>query len=96
VKEVATPVFFGVTIIILVFLPLMTMEGMEGKMFAPLAYTIAIALAISLLLSLTLSPVLSSYLLKGGSEADTWLVRTLRRPYDYLLRWALGHRRIML
>ena len=58
VKEVATPVFFGVTIIILVFLPLMTMEGMEGKLFGPLAYTIAIALAISLLLSLTLSPVL--------------------------------------
>ena len=51
VGEVATPVLFGVTIIILVFLPLMTLEGMEGKMFAPLAYTIAIALAISLLLS---------------------------------------------
>jgi cobalt-zinc-cadmium resistance protein CzcA len=57
VKEVATPTVFGVTIIILVFLPLMTLEGMEGKMFAPLAYTIAIALAISLVLSLTLSPI---------------------------------------
>ena len=45
VKEVATPVIFGICIIILVFLPLMTFEGMEGKMFAPLAYTIAIALA---------------------------------------------------
>ena len=96
VKEVATPVLFGVTIIILVFLPLMTLEGMEGKLFAPLAYTIAIALAISLLLSLTLSPVLSSYLLKGGSEEDTWLVRVLRRPYNYLLRWALNHRKIMV
>jgi cobalt-zinc-cadmium resistance protein CzcA len=96
VKEVATPVFFGVTIIILVFLPLMTLEGMEGKMFAPLAYTIAIALAISLVLSLTLSPVLSSYLLKGGSENDTWLVRILRRPYDYLLSWALTHRKTMV
>jgi cobalt-zinc-cadmium resistance protein CzcA len=96
VKEVATPVFFGVTIIILVFLPLMTMEGMEGKMFAPLAYTIAIALAISLVLSLTLSPVLSSYLLRGGSEDDTWLVRTLRRPYEGMLHWALGHRKSMV
>ncbi len=96
VKEVATPVLFGVTIIILVFLPLMTLEGMEGKLFAPLAYTIAIALAISLLLSLTLSPVLSSYLLKGGSEEDTWLVRVLRKPYDYLLHWALTHRKIMV
>jgi cobalt-zinc-cadmium resistance protein CzcA len=94
VGEVATPVLFGVTIIILVFLPLMTLEGMEGKMFAPLAYTIAIALGISLILSLTLSPVLSSYLLKGGSENDTWLVRTLRRPYNALLHWALRHRAI--
>ena len=59
VNEVATPTLFGVTIIILVFVPLMTLQGMEGKMFAPLAYTIAIALAISLVLSLTLSPVLS-------------------------------------
>ncbi len=88
VQEVATPTLFGVTIIILVFLPLMTLEGMEGKMFAPLAYTIAIALGISLILSLTLSPVLSSYLLKGGSEDDTWLVRLLRRPYNRLLDWA--------
>src|SRR6201996_2608307 len=94
VKEVATPVVFGVTIIILVFLPLMTLEGMEGKMFSPLAYTIAIALAISLVLSLTLSPVLSSYLLKGGSEDDTWLCRVLRKPYESLLHWAMAHRRI--
>jgi cobalt-zinc-cadmium resistance protein CzcA len=94
VNEVATPVLFGVAIIILVFLPLMTLEGMEGKMFAPLAYTIAIALGISLILSLTLSPVLSSYLLKGGSEEDTWLVRGIRRPYNSMLQWVLGHRKI--
>ncbi len=93
VGEVATPTLFGVAIIILVFVPLMTLEGMEGKMFAPLAYTIAIALAISLILSLTLSPVLSSYLLQGGSEEDTFLVRWLRRPYDFLLGWALCHRK---
>ncbi len=64
VMEVATPVIFGVGVIILVFLPLMTLSGMEGKMFSPLAFTIAIALAISLVLSLSLTPVLSSYLLK--------------------------------
>jgi cobalt-zinc-cadmium resistance protein CzcA len=93
VIEVATPVLFGVAIIILVFLPLMTLEGMEGKMFAPLAYTIAIALAISLILSLTLSPILSSYLLKGGSEEDTRLVRWIRRPYNSMLYWVLGHRK---
>jgi cobalt-zinc-cadmium resistance protein CzcA len=93
VGEVATPVLFGVTIIILVFLPLMTLEGMEGKMFAPLAYTIAIALGISLLLSLTLSPILCSYMLRGGSEEDTWFVRRLRQPYNAMLEWAMGHRK---
>src|SRR3954453_22193506 len=91
VDDVATPVIFGVGIIILVFLPLMTLEGMEGKMFAPLAYTIAIALGVSLILSLTLSPVLASYLLKGGAEHDTWVVATLKRPYLYLLNVALGN-----
>lgn len=77
---------FGICIIIFVFLPLMTLEGMDGKMFAPLAYTIAIALGISLRLSLTLSPVLSAYLLKGGNEHDTLLVRLLKQPDVLLLR----------
>ena len=88
VLEVGTPVIFGICIIILVFLPLMTLQGMEGKMFAPLAYTIAIALAISLVLSLTLSPVLSLYLLKGGHEHETLVVRMLKKPYSILLHWA--------
>ncbi|HQR03648.1 MAG: efflux RND transporter permease subunit [Proteobacteria bacterium] len=98
VREVATPVIFGVGIIILVFLPLMTLEGMEGKMFAPLAYTIAIALFISLVLSLTLSPVLSSYLLRvplhgdGQGEHDTRAIAAMKRPYLRLLHWALAHR----
>jgi len=91
VLEVATPVIFGVGIIILVFLPLMTLQGLEGKLFAPLAYTIAIALAISLLISLTLSPALASYILKGGAEQDTWLIRTIKAPYLRLLAWALAN-----
>ncbi|HTJ97048.1 MAG TPA: efflux RND transporter permease subunit [Rhodocyclaceae bacterium] len=95
VVEVATPVIFGVGIIILVFLPLMTLQGMEGKMFAPLAYTIAIALAISLALSLTLSPVLSSYLLKppahGDGDHDTKLIRFMKKHYMKLLHLALGN-----
>ena len=94
VMEVGTPVIFGIGIIILVFLPLMTLEGMEGKMFAPLAYTIAIALAISLVLSMTLSPVLAAYLLKGGSEHDTLLLRLIKRPYLGLLRGALNSPKI--
>lgn len=93
VQEVATPVIVGVGIIILVFLPLMTLSGMEGKMFAPLAFTISIALAISLFLSLTLSPVLSSYLLKGGAEHDTKLIAFMKRHYLRMLHWALGNSR---
>lgn len=93
VQEVATPVIVGVGIIILVFLPLMTLSGMEGKMFAPLAFTIAIALAISLVLSLTLSPVLSSYLLKGGAEHDTRVIAFLKRYYLRMLNWALTNSR---
>jgi cobalt-zinc-cadmium resistance protein CzcA len=91
VLEVATPVVFGICIIILVFLPLMTLEGMEGKIFSPLAYTIAIALAISLVLSLTLSTVLSFYLLKGGSEHDTFLVRMLKAPFRWQLQAAVNN-----
>ncbi len=89
-REVGTPVVFGVGIICLVFVPLMTMEGIEGKLFGPLAYTIAIALFISLIVSLTLSPVLCSYLLKGGKEHDTWLIALMRKPYLGLLDFALG------
>jgi cobalt-zinc-cadmium resistance protein CzcA len=91
VMEVGTPVIFGICIIILVFLPLMTLEGMEGKLFAPLAHTIAIALAISLVLSLTLTPVLSAYGLKGGSEEDTFLVRWMKKPYLAMLGWTTQH-----
>jgi cobalt-zinc-cadmium resistance protein CzcA len=96
VKEVATPVIFGVGIIILVFLPLMTLTGMEGKMFAPLAYTISIALFISLVLSLTLTPVLSSYMLKvevGHGEHETRAIAAMKKPYLKLLHWALSNQK---
>ncbi len=89
--EVATPVIFGVSIIILVFLPLMTLEGMEGKMFAPLAFTIAIALFVSLVLSLTLTPVLCSYMLVGKDEHDTRLVAMAKKPYLRMLNWSLAN-----
>lgn len=99
VQEVATPVLFGVGIIILVFLPLMTLQGMEGKMFAPLAYTIAIALFVSLVLSLTLTPVLSSYLLKvevGHGDHETRAVKAMKGHYLWMLHWALGNQRKVL
>ena len=90
VSEVGTPVIFGISIIILVFLPLMTLEGMEGKTFSPLAYTIAIALAISLVVSLTLSPVLCAYILKGGADHDTRIIAALKSGYRRLLNAALA------
>lgn len=90
VAEIGTPVIFGISIIILVFLPLMTLEGMEGKTFSPLAYTIAIALAISLVVSLTLSPVLCSYILKGGADHDTKIIAFLKAGYRRLLNLALA------
>ena len=88
-KEVATPVLFGVGIIILVFLPLMTMQGMEGKMFSPLALTIAIALTISLVLSFSLSPALCSFFLTGGSGEDTKLIQKIKTPYVNVLKKVL-------
>jgi cobalt-zinc-cadmium resistance protein CzcA len=93
--EVARPIVFGVAVIIVVFLPIATLQGLEGKMFAPLAYTISIALGCALLLSMTLIPALASLGLKpapvfGGGRiphpAD--LVRRIYRPQ---LRWALDH-----
>ncbi len=89
-SEVATPTIFGIAIIILVFLPLMTLQGIEGKMFAPLALTIAMALAVSLVVSLLLSPVLCSLFLKGGGDHETWLIAFLKRRYTPLLDAALG------
>lgn len=96
VKEVAQPVVFGIAIIVVVFLPLLTLHGMEGKMFKPLAYTIMLALLLSLVFSLTLSPVLCSLLLQRGSEEDPWIVRWATRLYAPLLRWALGHKLTVL
>jgi cobalt-zinc-cadmium resistance protein CzcA len=69
---------------------------MEGKMFKPLAYTIMIALLVSLILSLTLSPVLCSLMLKRGSEHDPWIVRQAKGLYEPTLRWALGHRTLVV
>lgn len=79
--EVGTPVIFGLIVTVLVFLPLMTLEGMEGKTFSPLAITISISLFIALIVSLLLSPVLCDYLIKGGSEQDTKVIAVLKNGY---------------
>ena len=95
-QEVATPTVFGIVIIILVFLPLMTLQGIEGKLFAPLALTIVMALAVSLLVALFLTPVLCSYILKGGADHDTRVIAVLKRAYLQLLDRALSHQRATL
>ncbi len=95
-REVAAPVTSGIIIIILVFLPLLTLQGLEGKMFGPVALTIVFALATSLVLSLTVVPVLASYLLQRGVHHEPWLVRKLSALYDRVLTTALAHGRVFV
>ncbi len=91
VREVSVPVTAGVLIIITVFLPLLTLQGLEGKLFSPVALTIMFALAGSLLLSLTVIPVLSSYLLKEVSHEEPLLLRKALALYEPILHWALAN-----
>lgn len=95
-REVAVPVAAGIAIIVIVFLPLLSLEGLEGKLFAPVALTIVFALTVSLLLSLTLVPVMASWLLHVGPAHEPWLVRHLNRFYVVLLAWAMRHERLMI
>ncbi len=96
VKEVITPVAAGVAIIIIVFLPLLTLQGLEGKLFIPVALTIVFALAASLLLSLTVVPMLASFLLKRVSHQEPWLVRKAMGVYAPLLQRALNRERVVI
>ncbi|MHB8837997.1 MAG: efflux RND transporter permease subunit, partial [Gemmatimonadaceae bacterium] len=95
-KEVGRPILFAIAIIILVFLPLFTLEGVEGKMFRPMAFAISFAMVGSLIFSLTAIPVLCVYFLRAGSEEDTWIMRQIKRPYLPVLRWSIVHRKQML
>lgn len=88
-REVSVPVSSGIIIIVIVFLPLLTLQGLEGKLFVPVALTIVFALTSSLLLALTVIPVLASFLLGRGAHRDPWLVRALERLYLPVLRWSL-------
>ncbi|MBA5687827.1 efflux RND transporter permease subunit [Rugamonas apoptosis] len=93
VREVALPVTAGMLVIMIVFLPLLSLQGLEGKLFGPVALTIIFALAASLLLSLTVIPVLASLLLKEHHGDAPRLVQWLERQYRRLLVAALGHGR---
>ena len=95
-REVGNPIAFAILIIIVVFLPLLSLQGLEGKMFKPMAFNISFAMAGSLLLALTLIPVLAALMLKPKEEKDTRLVAVLKRRYDTVLMWSLRHRHVVL
>ena len=91
-SEVTVPVTAGIIIIALVFMPLLSLQGLEGKLFAPVALTIVFALAASLLLALTLVPVLAALGLKHGQHGEPWIMRQLSPRYARLLDGAFRHR----
>ena len=95
-EQVGSPMFFGVLIITLVYLPILALTGIEGKMFHPMAITVMLALGGALVLALTLMPVLCSLLLGGSiTEKDNWVMRAAKAAYTPLLglawraRWAV-------
>jgi cobalt-zinc-cadmium resistance protein CzcA len=93
VREVTVPVASGIAIIVIVFVPLLTLEGLEGKLFIPVALTIVFALISSLLLALTVIPALASMLMQRGGHHEAWLVKKLNAAYAPALDWALFHTR---
>lgn len=92
-KQVGTPTVFGVAIITIVYLPILSLTGVEGKMFKPMAITVIFALVGALILALTVVPVLCSFFLsKKVSEKDSWLISHAKQVYTFLLHGALHFR----
>lgn len=89
VEDVALPVSIGIIIIMVVFIPLLTLQGLEGKLFSPVAITIVFSLGSSLLLSLTVIPVLASFLIKNVDHKEPLLVRVLDNIYTPVLKRCL-------
>ena len=91
-KEVAKPIIFSILIIIAVFLPIFSLDGVEGKMFKPMAFTLCFAIFGSLLVAVIAAPALCTYLLKATSHREFALVTRLKNIYRPLLVWAVDHR----
>ncbi len=95
--EVARPILFGVGIIIVVYLPILSLEGVEGKMFRPMALTVVFALVGSLILTFLLTPVMISLFLRGKvEEKEVWMMKKAKQIYRPALEWTLGHARRVL
>ena len=91
--EVRKPTMFGELIIMIVYLPILTLEGVEGKLFRPMAMTVIFALAGSMVMSLTLMPVLASYILpKRLEEREPFLIRVIKRLYAPVLHFSMHHK----
>ena len=96
-RQVGQPIFFSTAIVVVAFIPLFTMTGVPGKIFAPMSITYGFALVGALLMAFTLAPVLCSFLLTGTiGEEDTLVVRGIRRVYTGMLEWALDHRTVVV
>ena len=89
--EVGRPVLFGIAIIVAVYIPIFTLDGMEGRMFKPMAFTVVCAVLGSLLLALTYVPAVSAWLLRHAHEKPSRLQEKLRERYLRALEWTLGH-----
>lgn len=97
VREMAKPILFGVLIITVVYMPILSLEGMEAKLFSPMVFTITFALLGSLLMALLLVPVLCSLCLRGNvTEKKNILIERIRAPYLNLLNRALQHRKMTI
>lgn len=92
-REVINPIAFAILIIIVVFLPLFSLTGLEGKLFKPMALTISFAMIGSLLLTLTLVPVLAAMVMRPKQEQDTFVVRWAKKLYLPALCWALENKK---
>ena len=96
-KEVAAPIFFSITIIIVTFLPVFTMTGVEGKLYTPMAWTKTFAMTGSLILAFTLVPVLCTILLRGKiKEEDTWIVKKMHKGYMPMVKGAVKYRKTVI
>ncbi|MBA3956787.1 MAG: CusA/CzcA family heavy metal efflux RND transporter [Parachlamydiaceae bacterium] len=96
-KEVIRPSIFGVLIIMVVYLPILTLSGVEGKMFHPMAYTVLLALTGALLLSLTFIPAaIATFLSKMISEKESFIIRFGKKAYEPLLKTALFFRYLVI